>query len=251
VTAPLRKKRPRKPGEALSLERVMAELERAGTAQNRKVYRRHGAGDPLFGVSFSQINKLRKRLGLDHALGKALFETGNSDAITLGLMIMDPEALEEGEADRMLEGLSYYMLTDLLVTELVIYRREREVLMETWTASDSEYTARAGYCILNQLAKLEDGLTDDVFRAYLDRIAAEIHRAPNRARQMMNLCVLSIGARPGLHADALAAARRIGPVAVDHGETSCETFDAVARLSDPDALAKARRKLKWLTSPTG
>ncbi len=246
MTVLMRKNRSRKPGEKLSFETVIAELEAAGTEQNRKIYRRHGASDPLFGVSFANINKLKKRIKLDHELGARLFDTANADAITLGLMVMDPEHVDAETLEDMLDGLTYYMLVDYLVGELVMYRPERHELMRRWTASDREYVKRAGYTILSNLARREDGAEDAVFRDYLTRIEAEIHTSPNRARQMMNIALLSIGLRPPLYAEALAAARRIGPVEIDHGETSCETTDSAAKLSDETYLAKARKSLKWL-----
>ena len=43
---------------------------------------------------------------------------------------------------------------------------------------------------------------------------------------------------PGLEKKATAAARRIGKVEVDHGETGCNTPDAIAYIRK----AKARRK---------
>ena len=63
----------------------------------------------------------------------------------------------------------------------------------------------------------------------MPRIVKEIHRSPNRARHAMNMALVSIGLyRPGLEKKAIAAARSIGKVEVDHGETSCKTPDAVA-----------------------
>lgn len=40
-------------------DQVLAELGALGTAQNRKVYKRHGAGENLFGVSFADLDKVR------------------------------------------------------------------------------------------------------------------------------------------------------------------------------------------------
>ena len=51
---------------------TLKELETLGTAQNRKIYRRHGAGGNLFGVSFANLNALKKGLKTDHALALAL-----------------------------------------------------------------------------------------------------------------------------------------------------------------------------------
>ena len=59
-------------------------------------------------------------------------------------------------------------------------------------------------------------------------IERQIHRSPNRARYAMNGALISIGVfKPALCNQAIEAARRIGKVDVDHGETFCKTPDAV------------------------
>ena len=66
----------------------------------------------------------------------------------------------------------------------------------------------------------------------LERIEAGIHRSPNRTRYAMNCALISIGKRTQkLRRAATAVARRIGPVEVDHGETSCKTPDAAAAIA--------------------
>ena len=48
----------------------------------------------------------------------------------------------------------------------------------------------------------------------------------------MNRALIAIGRRtPPLRRAATAAAKRIGPVEVDHGETGCKTPDAVAAIT--------------------
>lgn len=44
------------------LEEVMQQLEEYGTEQNRKVFKNHGAKEPLFGVSFANLKLLKKRI---------------------------------------------------------------------------------------------------------------------------------------------------------------------------------------------
>lgn len=59
---------------------------------------------------------------------------------------------------------------------------------------------------------------------YLGTIEKEIHSRKNRVRHAMNGALISIGfRRPSLTKQALAAAKRIGKVEVDHGETGCKT----------------------------
>jgi hypothetical protein len=86
-----------------------------------------------------------------------------------------------------------------------------------------------GYTTLAILAGMGNQLSDAECRELLERIEHGIHAAPNRAREGMHNALIAIGGyRASLRADALAAARRIGRVEIDHGATGCKTPDAVA-----------------------
>ena len=74
---------------------VMNELKSLGTSQNVKIFKRHGAGNKLYGVSFANLYKLRKKIKTDHNLAMALWKTGNYDARLLATMIADPGAAAE------------------------------------------------------------------------------------------------------------------------------------------------------------
>ena len=66
-TPPARK--PAKPAAArMTLAEAMSALEKAGSAQTRKTYARHGATEPMFGVSFATLKTLVKRIDVDHEL---------------------------------------------------------------------------------------------------------------------------------------------------------------------------------------
>jgi len=49
---------------------VLRELKRLGTVQNAKIYRRQGAGEDVYGVSFAKLRPLAKKLAPDHALAR-------------------------------------------------------------------------------------------------------------------------------------------------------------------------------------
>ena len=62
----------------------------------------------------------------------------------------------------------------------------------------------------------------------LATIEKEIHRSANWARRAMNSALIAIGVyKPALRKKVIEAAKRIGKVEVDHGETSCRTPDAI------------------------
>lgn len=86
-----------------------------------------------------------------------------------------------------------------------------------------------GYGIFGARLKDEpDSVADAETEKVLATIEKEIHRSPNWARYSMNGALISIGIfKPTLRKRAIEAARRIGKVEIDHGETNCKTPDAV------------------------
>jgi hypothetical protein len=62
-------------------DEALGALERAGTAQNRKVYARHGVKGPCYGVSFAERCRLAKAHGRDQALAGSLWASGVTPAV--------------------------------------------------------------------------------------------------------------------------------------------------------------------------
>jgi 3-methyladenine DNA glycosylase AlkD len=64
---------------------ILAELRSLGTEQNRKIYSRHGVQGEMFGVSYANLEKLRKKIKTDHMLAGQLWAAGNHDARILAI----------------------------------------------------------------------------------------------------------------------------------------------------------------------
>ena len=216
----------------MNLSQTMAELKRLGTAQNIKVYRRHGAPDPLFGVSFANVNELARKIKTDHELAQGLWATGNQDAMALATLVADPAAVSSRMLDAWARDVRYAPVGDYFVRKLVVRSRFAGQKAATWSRRKAEFVRRCGFQIVRVLAETDDDLPDSWFLPYLDQIETELQRSPNEARETMNNALVAIGKRSaGLRKKAIRVARRIGPVEIDHGETSCKTADALAELS--------------------
>ena len=219
---------------------VMEMLEGMGTEQNRKVYRRHGVREKMFGVSYANQNALRKTIGQDHDLAFSLWATGNHDAMVLATMIADPARADSSLLEKWARDLDSYVLSDALsgyVRKTPLARKK----MERWGRSRGEWIGRTGWLLLAQIAMHDQELPDSYFQSHLETIRREIHTRKNRVRDAMNNALIAIGMRNArLRTLALAAAKRIGKVEVDHGETGCKTPDAAAY------IARALRRKKSL-----
>lgn len=105
--------------------------------------------------------------------------------------------------------------------------------------------------MLGVMMRDDAALPDADCRRILQTIEKEIHSSPNRARYAMNNALIGIGSyRPALTQEALAAAKRIGKVDVDHGDTSCKTPEAVETIQKVVAY-EARKKGKALKAVSG
>ena len=227
----------------MSLRTVMADLKRAGTAQNRKIYARHGAREPMFGVSYGDLNTLAKTHRGQHELGLELFASGNHDARQLAAKIVDPRLITDELADEWVDAVDCYITAEAVagVVSNAPVARSRS---DAWRDLPSEWIASTGWAVLAFSADDESVWSTIDLRILLEQIEAEIHDRPNRVRHEMNMAVITIGLRsPGLRRTAIATAKRIGPVVVDHGETNCKTPDAVGYIEKTVAhrAAKAAR----------
>ena len=225
----------------MTLAEVLRDLKAAGTAQNRKVYARHGVGKQMFGVSFANLGKLQKKIKTDHALAQKLWATGNHDARVLATMIADPAAMTDRLLESWAHDLSNYVIAGSFAT---LVSKSPHVLrkMQKWTKSSYEWIGRAGWVLLAHIVMEDQTLPDSFFAKYLAVIERTIHTRKNRVRDAMNSALIAIGIRNSrLEKKALAAAKKIGRVEVDHGETGCKTPDAAEYIVRTLRYRHARR----------
>ncbi|MBI2922239.1 MAG: DNA alkylation repair protein [Planctomycetes bacterium] len=216
------------PATRLSLAEVMATLEKAGSEQTRKTYARHGAPEPMFGVSFATLKTLYKRIGVDHELALALWETGNFDARNLAVKVVDPARMSPADLDRWAKAPTARMCHGY-VAAIASEGPHARAKADAWLASPDEGLRSAGWLLVAAMANRDESTPDSWFTGRLAEIEKSIRTAPNEPKAAMNQAVIGIGFRnASLRKAATAAAKRIGPVEVDHGDTACKTPDAAA-----------------------
>lgn len=222
----------------MTVNEMLEELESLGSEQTRKTYKRHGVKSDMFGVSYANLGKIKKKIKVDHKLAEELWATGNHDARIVATMIADPKQASDKLLETWAKDLDVYILTDAfakLVGETPLARKK----MEKWTKSKQEWISATGWQLMSLIAMNDKELADDYFDDYLSFIESNLHNSKNRTRHAMNGALIAIGVRnPRLEKKALAAARKIGVVTIDHGETGCKTPDVAEYIQK----VKGRRK---------
>ncbi|MFO0983742.1 MAG: DNA alkylation repair protein [Planctomycetota bacterium] len=229
----------------MTLAEVMAALEKAGSDQTRKTYVRHGATGPIFGVSFAVLKTLMSRIGVDHELALALWDTGNFDARNLAVKVVDPARMSSRDLDRWAKDARARMVAGY-VGQLAAEGPHAAAKAKAWLASPDDPVRCTGWSLVGALAMRDEATADAWFAERLAAIERTMHAAANAEREAMNSALIAIGCRnAALRKAALAAAKRIGKVEVDHGDTACKTPDAAQSI----AKAWAHSTAKGFASP--
>jgi 3-methyladenine DNA glycosylase AlkD len=181
---------------------VMAELAALEDPRAREVNEKHGDDH---GVNLGKLRALAKRLKTQQDLACRLWETGDTAARLLAILICRPKAFGRDELDVMLREARTPKVHDWLVNYVVKKNPHSEVLRLAWSADPDPVVASAGWALTTErVAKQPEGLD---LEGLLDVIEAEMKDAPDRLQWAMNQCLAQIGIE---HAGHRARAIGIG-----------------------------------------
>ena len=228
------------PPARMTLAETMSALEKAGSAQARKTYAQHGATEPMFGVSFATLKTMMKRIGVDHELALALWDTGNLDARNLAVKIADPARMSTSDLDRWastqrLRGCGSY------VAYLAVEGPHARGRADKWLAATTEAKRCSGWTLVAAMAMCDEPTPDAWFTQRLAELENSIQASPNAQREAMLNALVAIGCRStALRKAATAAAKRIGKVEIDHGDTACKSPEVAPTLEKTWARATSK-----------
>jgi 3-methyladenine DNA glycosylase AlkD len=167
---------------------VMAELAALEDPKARAVNERHGDDH---GVNLGRLRALAKQLKTQQELARRLWQTDDTAARLLALLVCRPKAFEREELDAMVREARTPKVHDWLVNYVVKKNPHAEELRLAWSADPDPVVASAGWALTTErVAKQPEGLD---LAGLLDVIEAEMAGAPDRLQWAMNHCLAQIG----------------------------------------------------------
>ncbi|MFI1241321.1 DNA alkylation repair protein [Nocardia salmonicida] len=180
----------------------MAELAALDDPRIRAVNEKHGDDH---GVNLTELRALAKRLKTQPVLARRLWDTDDTAAKLLALLICRPKIFERDELDAMIRQARTPKVHDWLVNYVVKKNPHAEELRTAWFADPDPVVASAGWALTTErVGKKPDGLD---LTGLLDLIEAQMKTAPDRLQWAMNHCLAQIGID---HPDHRARALDIG-----------------------------------------
>lgn len=231
----------------MNVEEMLERLSELGSEQTKKTFINHGASGNLFGVKIGDLKRLVKYVKKDQELALALYDTGNSDAMYLAGLSVNPKLMEKKTLQNWAKKADWYMLAEYTVAGVAAENPYAMELAREWIESDEEMTAVAGWSTYaNYLSITPDEKLDlEEIKELLHRAEKTIHQEKNRVRYCMNGFVISVGAYvKALHDEAIRVAGTIGKVQVNMGNTACKVPLAVSYIKRVEERNKIGVKRK-------
>ena len=234
----------------MTAENVIAELKAMGTVQTKKIFLKHGIKEPMFGVLVRDLKTIQKKVKTDHHLARALYATGNADAMYLAGLIADEKIVTKKELSDWVSHATSTSISEYTVPWLAAESKFGFELALEWIESKKEYIAAAGWATLSNLVSLKPDNELDIpaLKKLMDRVVNSIHKAPNRVRNTMNGFLIAVGSYVTVLTDyAIQISKKMGDVQVDVGDTACKVpnvIDYIKKVKDRGSLGKKKKMVR-------
>jgi 3-methyladenine DNA glycosylase AlkD len=221
---------------------VMQWLERQGTRRTVEGMARYGIeAERAFGVPMATLLSLSKRLGKDHALSLALWESGWYEARLLAALVGDPERVTRRQMNAWAAGFENWADCDTVCFKLFDRTPFAWEKARQWSASPRELVKRGGFVLMACLALHDKTAPDKSFLAWVPIIEKGAHDERNFVKKGVSWALRAIGRRNlALNGAALEVAKRLAL----SEEAACRWVgkDAQRELASPKVRAQLARR---------
>jgi len=220
------------------VEAVLASLKRLGTKRTRDEMVRYGTYvKKAFGVPVGTMQALAKRLGRNHELAAALWETGWYEARMVAAFVDEPERVTPAQMDRWCRDFDNWGICDTVCFHLFDRTPHAFGRVAQWARSREEFVKRGAFALLACLALHDKRAHDEWFAESLPLVECAASDERNFVKKGVSWALRAIGRRnPELNASAVAVAQRLAaspePAARWIGK------DALRELKSPAVIRK-------------
>ena len=173
-------------------ETVMDQLSALSDGKRIAFNRKHGVTGEQFGILLGPLRALAKQIKRDHALAVKLWNSKNYDAMILGAMLLDPNAITEEDFDALLAEAYLPALVDELTFGVLGESKLAAGFMNTWRMSDEDLRGRAGWNLAINFVE-QHALAENVLALLMSEVESKLVSAPPNKQWAMNRCLCTIG----------------------------------------------------------
>jgi 3-methyladenine DNA glycosylase AlkD len=194
----------------MNRDQVLKWLETKGTRRTIAVMARYGiVAQRAYGVPMATLLSLQKRVGKDHALATALWESGWYEARLLAALVGEPEKVTRRQMNAWAKGFENWADCDTVCFHLwdrtpFAWEKARQ-----WATSPHELVKRGVFALMAALALHDKTAPDKYFLPFLPLIEKGAQDPRNFVKKGVSWALRAIGRRRTLSSAALKVARRL------------------------------------------
>ena len=195
--------------------------------------------DKAFGVAMKDMKVLGKRLGRNHELAAALWDTGAYEARMVCSFVDDPALITAAQMDRWCHDFDNWAICDTICFNLFDRTPHAWAKVAQWSTRRNEFEKRAAFALLWSLSVHDKRADDEQFvrgLVFIERAAADGRHFVKKA---VNMALRAIGKRNlALNVAAVDVARRLA----DSQEAAAQWVgrDALKELTSPAVTKRFR-----------
>jgi 3-methyladenine DNA glycosylase AlkD len=234
------KKAPRSLEE--EVQAALLSLEQMSTQRDRENLSRFGiTASKAFGVSMANIQVLATRLGRNHALAAALWDTGWYEARMLTSFVDEPARVTPAQMDRWCRDFDNWGICDTVCFHLFDRTPYAWQKVAKWCDHRDEFVKRAAFALLWGLTVHDKHAADEPFADGLRLVKRAATDERHLVKKSVNMALRAIGKRNrALNAAAVAVARQLA----DSPQAAARWVgkDALRELTSPSVIRRLATK---------
>jgi 3-methyladenine DNA glycosylase AlkD len=215
------------------VEAVVALLKRLGTRKTRDGMARYAIpSDKAFGVTVGTIRDMGKRLGHNHDLALALWETGWYEARMLAAFVDEPDRVTSAQMERWCKDFDNWAVCDHTCFHLFDKTPHAFRKVAHWADCRNEFEKRAAFALLASLGVHDKQAGDDEFARCLPLIERASTDERNFVKKGVSWALRVVGRR----------SPELNEASVRLSEKFTKSDNAAARWIGRDALKELTSK---------
>jgi 3-methyladenine DNA glycosylase AlkD len=212
---------------------VLGWLERTGTKRTRDGMARYGLpSDKAFGVPVGAMKAYARKLGTNHELAGALWQSGWYEARMLAAFVDDPARVTPAQMDRWCREFDNWGICDTVCFHLFDRTPHAWRKVEQWSGRRDEFVKRGAFALLASLAVHDKASPDGRYGRCLPLIESGAADDRNYVKKGVSWALRTIGRRSRpLNVEAVALSRRLA--ASSYASARWIGRDALRELTSP------------------
>jgi 3-methyladenine DNA glycosylase AlkD len=190
----------------MTVDEILSELRHTADPQRVASLKRVSAASPALGVGLPSLRSLAKRIGRDHQLAQALWQTPLREARILASLIDEPERVTADQMDRWVKSFDNWEICDQVCQNLFADTPLALAKAVEWMRRSEEFVKRAAFVLVAVRAVHAKDTDDCVFADLLPTVMAAADDDRHYVRKGASWALRQIGKRSdGLRARVLDA----------------------------------------------